>query len=604
MNKIAVFLFLFCAASVAAQVPDEAVIATVGDDVVTAGEFRARYALTVFPYKDQERLTPVVMRQFLYALVAERLLAQEARRSGFDAEDHFRRNLRMAEEMFVRDRLFRDSVRAQVEVTADEVRQRYIDEQRAVQYDFLRFPDEERVRNLHRIYLSGVPFDTLLAAQRRVTDPGTAQQQGGVAEAFGSKIDTLCDGCVSLPLEGEDGWYLVRRRTAFTGLPDDHTFEKSYRRIAGQLRTEEETAASVDFVRRLWKGREAKIEEEFYRGIGEALLEEYDRQRRAGRDMLSAPNALFDSLRGRWTLQLDAPFARVGDDVLTVGEALDHLSGLDLRLQREQADRARVLYRERVRDMLDRFVVTRAGYAAGLHQSDEVRRDVSMWVANGLAQSVPDLLFEQFIAQDDSLWQLYADRPDIFGPPVEIRVIEIFSRDSLRMADAAAAFAEGASLERLAAQFRDEGEDPARNGVSAWFPVTERETVGRRAFAMRVADAAGPLRSGGGWSLFQLRDRRYPGMRLTGWNDLRDSTAAVAGDAILRARVDQLVRRLAGSTPITVDAALLDAIDVPAAQMHTVRILGFGGRIPAMPAVMPLYEAVMEGMMEAGKPVP
>jgi hypothetical protein len=140
--------------------------------------------------------------------------------------------------------------------------------------------------------------------------------------------------------------------------------------------------------------------------------------------------------------------------------------------------------------------------------------------------------------------------------------------------------------------------------VSDWFPVTARGDIGRRAFGMRIADDAGPFRSGEGWTFFQLRDRRYPGMKLRGWTELRDSTAAVTGDAILRARIDRLVRRLAGSARITVDATLLDAVDVPATQMHTVRILGFGGRIPAMPAVMPLYEAVIEGMKEAGKPVP
>ncbi len=599
-------LFILCLLTSTAwsQPNDEAVIATVGDDVITVGEFRGRYALTVFPYKDQERLTPVVMRQFLYSLIAERLLAQEARRNGYDAEDRFRRNLRLAEEMFVRDRLFRDSVRAHVRVSGEEVRQRYIDEQRSVQYDFLRFPDEERVRNLHRIYLSGVPFDTLLAAQRRQTPPGEPERPVQVEAKLNARIDTLCDGCVSLPLQGDDGWYLVRRRAPFTELPDPHDFEKNYKRIESELRTEQESAAAVDFVRRLWKGREAKIEEEFYRGIGAAMRDEYRRQRLEGRDMLSAPTALFDSLRSLWALRLDAPFARVDDDVLTVGEALDRLPALDLRLQREDAQNAALLYRERVRDMLDRFVVTREGYEAELHRSDEVRREVAMWAANGLAQTVPELLLEQFIAQDDSLWQLYAAHRDIFGPPVEVRIIETFTRDSVRSADAAKSFADGDALESVAMRLRGEGEDAARNGVSDWFPVTARGEIGRRAFGMRIADVAGPFPDREGWTFFQLRDRRYPGMKLPGWQALRDSLSHTIAESVMRARTDRLLRRLAGRARITVDADLIDAIELPAAQMHTVRILGFGGRIPAMPAVMPLYEAVMEGMMDAGVPVP
>ncbi|MDT8325064.1 MAG: hypothetical protein RRA94_13205, partial [Bacteroidota bacterium] len=282
----------------------------------------------------------------------------------------------------------------------------------------------------------------------------------------------------------------------------------------------------------------------------------------------------------------------------------DRLPALDLRLQREEGDRVPALYRQRVREMLDRFVVTGAGYEAGLQNSDDVRREVSMWTANGLAQSVPELLLEQYIAQDDSLWQLYAERADIFAAPVEVRVLEACARDSLRCAQAAAAFAEGAPLEEIARRLREEGEDSVRNGESGWFAVTARGEIGRRAFGMRIADAAGPLRSGAGWTLFQLRDRRYPGMRLTGWRDLRDSARTTLAEHVMRAGTERLLRRLAAGARITVDTALLDEMRVPAAQMHTVRIMGFGGRIPAMPAVMPLYEAVMEGMMEAGKHVP
>ncbi|MCB2205923.1 peptidylprolyl isomerase [bacterium] len=610
MRFITIWLILLAPVVLLAQgvpdeaVPDEAVLARVGDAGITAGEFRLRYALSVFPYKDQAGLTPVVKRQFLYSLVAERLLASEARRLGYDAEDRFRRNLRMAEEMFARDLLYRDSVRAKVQVSAADVRARYLAEQKAVEFDFLRFDSEQGARNVGDILRGGTPFDTLLAVRMRSGTANDAASESAPEPALLQAMDTLCSGCVSNPLKGDDGWYLLRRRVRQSALPDDYSFDAQYKRIENTLRNEREATESVAFVQRLWEGRQAQMDETWYRRLGEALLADYRRQYARGDDMMQASDLLFDSLRSTWRSDLDAAFARVGSDVLTLGEALDRLAQLDLRLKREQADLARRLYRERVRDMLDRFVVTRKAYALGLQRDSEVRNQLTMWTANGLAQSVPDLLFEQFVADDDSLWHLYITRPDLFGAPVEVRILQAHAGDSSRIATAVKTFQEGETLERIAKQLRKEGENAAFNGASDWFAVSERGRIGRLAFGMRIADGGGPVAADGGYTFFQLLDRRYPGMRLSGMQALRDTVARKEGPQIRRARTDQLLRRLAGRSSIRIDAAMLDALQPAAMQMHTVRLLGFGGRIPAMPGVMPLYEAVMEGMMQAGKEVP
>ncbi len=608
-------LLLMSSAAWTQPVENDAVLATVGDDEITVGEFRARYALTVFPYKDQERLTPVVRRQFLYAMIAERLLAQEARRLGFDAEDRFQRNRRMAEEMFVRDRLYRDSVRSVVTVSDADIRAFFEEERRRIEYDFLFSPTEEEIRNLHRILRGGVPFDTLLALQQRDAPAPVSGPAGGItssAQELIPQADTLRPGGWSEPLETSDGWYIVRKLDYGNPFRSEYELQKSFKRLENELRTRREAQRAEIFVRRLWEGREARLEKEAYAALGDVLYAHYRLQAAADTsDMLLAQNRVFDSLRSAWARNLDDPFAGITpsigtgeSDVLDVGQALDRLQALDLRLRRAELRRFPDLYRQRVRDMLDRFLVTRMGYAIGLHQTPEVQREVAMWTANGLAQMMPELVWEQYIASDDSLWQFYTRRPDLFGPPVEVKIVELLMSSHEALDTLIRKFDTGVSLHELATENSQRAGAAERRGELGWFPVTEYGKIGRTAFGMRIADAAGPLQTPEGWSFFQLVNRRYPGMRLTSVDALRDSVAAIARDPVTQARTDQLLRRLAARAPVSVRTDLLELVPLRSMQMFTIRYLGFGGRIPAMPSLMPLHEAVIEGLMQSGQEVP
>ncbi|MDT8324991.1 MAG: hypothetical protein RRA94_12830, partial [Bacteroidota bacterium] len=71
----------------------------------------------------------------------------------------------------------------------------------------------------------------------RENSPDAAARSEEIEDALRAQIDSLCDGCVSVPLRGDDGWYLLRRRVPFTALPDPHGYEKNYRRIESELRT-------------------------------------------------------------------------------------------------------------------------------------------------------------------------------------------------------------------------------------------------------------------------------------------------------------------------------------------------------------------------------
>jgi hypothetical protein len=611
--KIVLTILLLISPSmlVAQTLSDGEVLARVGGEEITVGEFRARYALGVFPYKDQERLTPVIKTQFLYSLIAERLLMVEARRLGFDAEDRFRRNRRLAAEMFMRDRLYRDSVRARIAVSEEEIRARFMEELERVQFDFLYSAKESDIRNLHRLLQGGIPFDTLLVEQQRAAGEGDhpAPRSDGIDPAFRARIDALAPGAVSRPMQAADGWYLVRKMDYGNPIRSEYELQKRTHRIETQLRTEKEEVETIAFVRRLWNGKEARFEEEPYRMLAQALLEDYRTQARADTsDMLIASVAVFDSLRALWALRLEEPFLHISAKIrdgdtppLGIGDALDRLQASDLRLAAKELAAFPALYRTRTRELADRYLLTREAYRLALDQHPDVQTDLAMWTANGLAQMMPELLWEQFIASDDSLWNYYVSRPDLFGPPVEVKIVEVLTQDDAVMQQVVDAFRDGASLHQLAVRYSARQGASDRNGELGFFPVTYYGGIGRTAFGLRIADAAGPINTADGQSFFQLVDKRYPGKPIGDWRSLRDTASAVIRSGLVRSKTDALLRALASRGGISVNVELLNRVSVPSMQMFSIRSLGFGGRIPAVPAVAPLYEAVMEGMgMQGG----
>ncbi len=141
----------------------------------------------------------------------------------------------------------------------------------------------------------------------------------------------------------------------------------------------------------------------------------------------------------------------------------------------------------------------------------------------------------------------------------------------------------------------------ARRGEFGWFSVAEHGNIGRAAFGMQPGERAGPLETAEGWSYFQLLGkRRVDDTGVLDWNSLRDSLEVKLRDGFIRQRTETTLKDLAGSGTIMINEELFERVDVRSMQMFTIRHMGFGGRIPAVPSLMPLHEAVMEGLSRRG----
>ncbi|HQT91069.1 MAG TPA: hypothetical protein PL001_03475, partial [Candidatus Kryptobacter bacterium] len=96
-------------------------LALVNGDPITSGDFLTRFEMSLYPGKDDPTMLEKTKREFLYSMVAEKLLAQAAAQSDLPytpSEDLLREQM---EDIFLRDALFRTEIVPRAAVTNDEL---------------------------------------------------------------------------------------------------------------------------------------------------------------------------------------------------------------------------------------------------------------------------------------------------------------------------------------------------------------------------------------------------------------------------------------------------------------------------------------------------
>ena len=95
-------------ASEPAQKPDT--LAMVNGEPITSADFLTRFEMSVYPGKDDPTMLEKTKREFLYSMIAEKILAQAAARSNTPyttSEDLVRKEM---DDVFMRDVLFRREI--------------------------------------------------------------------------------------------------------------------------------------------------------------------------------------------------------------------------------------------------------------------------------------------------------------------------------------------------------------------------------------------------------------------------------------------------------------------------------------------------------------
>jgi len=246
----------------------------------------------------------------------------------------------------------------------------------------------------------------------------------------------------------------------------------------------------------------------------------------------------------------------------------------------------------RVKTFIENELLSREGYRRGLQNLPEVRSSIAMWKDNYLAKILKNILVDSVKISDDEVNDYYQSRhQNVNGTLTEVNILEILT-DSLEVIESVLSDLErGADFRKLAALHTKRVWTKNQGGEFGFFPVTMYGEIGRIASQMNIGEIYGPIKLPEGYSVFKLIDKRESRIDTTlSYEESKEEIKKnLAYKKLSKFFIDYTVK-LANKYGVTINKHVMNTIPVSDLNMLVYRYLGFGGRINAVPMVLPFSE--------------
>jgi parvulin-like peptidyl-prolyl isomerase len=567
--------------------PPEKVIARAGDAFISEKEFLERYELLPGFGRQVRSQAQARKMEVLYSIIAEKLLAQDAAARGLDRDSVLALAVRETRKLLARDAMYKREVIAKSPVSPKELSTgiaealielsvRYIYFEKAEDAAFVR-------AQMHRFEdFRGLRIDSSFHALR-----DTATLVWGEADpAVESAAYHLKKNEISPVVRAGTGYYIitvaaVRRNFAYASLASDVLRD----RVLTILRRRKEKARLEEFAPGVLRGKTgyaspvplnrlvAAFERVFREGSRDSIV--YLTPERA-----SAIDSICAASPGD-TLAVAGSRVWSTADVITLltdqgfGVHRTALGSIPLRLNTE------------LEGLVQRELIGEEALRRGLDTTADVRREVEIWRESFLAALDREQIAGETGVTDADVWATMKWRDSsVTVPQVQLR--ELQTSTFTQMQSAMDELAHGVPMEDVVKRWSIDPAARGTGGLTPYFPVTDRSPLGAISSRLRTGERYGPLNLPGGPVYFEVTGKKEaPLDRDTSlarrFAEARKETLGMKQRRALTLRLAALAKEKG----VDVYEDRLKALTVSPIPMMTFRILGFGGRMLAVPFVTP-----------------
>ncbi len=578
-------------------------VALVDGKPITASEFRERFELTIYPNKGNKEGLQAEKERFLFSLIAERLLADEGMKSGEFMTPQENQLRQEATQTYLRDALYRKEILSKVSVTDKDIMEGI---EKAVHRYFIRiyyFPDSSRAGLFYGECAHLIParIDSVVSAQRVPTDTVHVVY----SELVKPQEDVIWgrhSGFISRPVRGQGAFIVIRILAGqFDAEFSRLTPEEKVARVRKIIQTRREIAATQKYAMSVLGNVRATAIPALVRMLADSISYELKRQEpsrlalyynlRAGEieDLLRKFRDK-EKLPMIWIRWMDS--SRKARS-MSVREVIDNLLPAEFLSKGTSRPDVATGLRNTIRRAIEYNILAKEAEKSNLENSDEVQKNVDLimraYFASQMREAVVDTV--RLSQSDIDRFMREYNASDLKNTRLTLQEFHARTVD------------EALSVYNVVSTL-DSMSETMRESIMCQMDVDTLSsnafllgTIGSMFSRLEPGQIYGPVRNRDGYVLYRLlsKETSIPDNALS---LAVDTTKMIALNEKQDSVLYHYVASLASKSNLKIFLEALKKVEVEPIQMFTVRKIGFGGTINAVPGLAVMEEWTRVAPME------
>lgn len=583
------------------------ILAKVGNQVILPDEFLYRYELTPQMFRVQRKISNELKQEFLYTLIAEKILASYGESILLDTAEIVLQTLKTFEEMFVRDELYKRMIEDKAKFKADSLLGFYLLNATTVKCSYIRMTNFDEAERIHGLLKRGAPFDFFLSDSSLSSRDTFAVTFGQFNEAIENEILTLPKNGFSQPIQLQDNWYILNVEVKYYPILEKSTgWESEHRRLTKLAKDRAEYDYYRDYMKIIFSNRNIKANGKLLRVIADEVFSILDRKKtsrgKQKKYFLETSDLAFISQKIS-SENLNTEFVKLDNGSVPLKDYIGFLRFENVSFDSINYQNVFDILNGKTRKFIEYKVLAKEGYRLGLDKTDQVKNKLNMWKQNYFYQLVLAEFADSSRVPDDEIKEYYNQLYNGKIKRKEVDIIEVLVEN---LEDAEKILNDldlGNDIRELAIKYsiKPNSLNEAETGFK---PISYLGEIASIVEKMNIGEIYGPVKVSGGYSIFKLVDVKEDStFDLTSFDQIRKELGNELRHLKVRKSINEFIAKLAKQNNITINNELLKSIKTTTHNALVFQLLGFGGKITAVPLVSPNSEWV-ESWLKSLKVVP
>ncbi len=567
---------------------DPTILAKIGNDFITKDEFQQRYELTPQLFRENKKIKEELKVEFLYSLAAEKLLSLYGDEIRLDTITVVKNYLKILEEMFVRDALYKREIQDKAAAKADSLLSYYLANANNVKLIYINSDSENEIKNIYDLLKIGVAFDSLYTELASDNTDTITVSIGQLSEEIESKIFPLPDEAFTQPIQLDGKYYIFKILKRYNPIiAKSFGWESDFKKSQKIAKERAENEFYQVYMQKFFKNKQVKINgkllknisTQFYNTIKNRII---SNQTKGKIDITSEDIWHIENHFGYDSLQL--PFIELSDNFLIAKDFLNYLRFENLNLDSLDFQLALKTLSAKTKSFVEYKMLAAEGYKQNLQLSIDVKKKLKIWKDNYFMQLVASQFIDSVTVSDEEIAAFYNEQKNGKLKDKQVNVLQLFS-DSLETVETILnEITKGEDFEYLINKYYIKSSNNNYNRESGFFSVSPNNEVGRIAASLKIGDVYGPIPVKNGYLIFKLIGIREDSTFITeDFEEIKKDLRNNLTDLKKQNSLNRFIGDLANKYGLKLNLETLQNISVTSLQSVVYSHLGFGGRMLAVP---------------------